>query len=93
LNPRPSGYEPDELPGCSTPRLEKRIISNRGRRASVLFCFGNKCLDERVRNESVIIIEILQEEMLKTAHALLKTGAWERPIIPVISIIHSGVCC
>ena len=21
LNPRPSGYEPDELPGCSTPRL------------------------------------------------------------------------
>src|SRR5262249_48646968 len=20
LNPRPSGYEPDELPGCSTPR-------------------------------------------------------------------------
>src|SRR5205809_4423338 len=23
LNPRPSGYEPDELPGCSTPRLEE----------------------------------------------------------------------
>ena len=22
LNPRPSGYEPDELPGCSTPRRE-----------------------------------------------------------------------
>ena len=22
LNPRPSGYEPDELPGCSTPHLE-----------------------------------------------------------------------
>jgi hypothetical protein len=21
LNQRPSGYEPDELPGCSTPRL------------------------------------------------------------------------
>jgi hypothetical protein len=21
LNPRPSGYEPDELPGCSTPRF------------------------------------------------------------------------
>ena len=20
MNPRPSGYEPDELPGCSTPR-------------------------------------------------------------------------
>src|SRR5438105_6645473 len=23
LNPRPSGYEPDELPGCSTPRSKK----------------------------------------------------------------------
>src|SRR5229473_5964475 len=22
LNPRPSGYEPDELPGCSTPRFQ-----------------------------------------------------------------------
>jgi hypothetical protein len=22
LNQRPSGYEPDELPGCSTPRLK-----------------------------------------------------------------------
>src|ERR1700676_3717681 len=27
LNPRPSGYEPDELPGCSTPRLEKLTMS------------------------------------------------------------------
>ncbi len=24
LNLRPSGYEPDELPGCSTPRLKVR---------------------------------------------------------------------
>jgi hypothetical protein len=27
LNPRPSGYEPDELPGCSTPRLEELTMS------------------------------------------------------------------
>ena len=26
LNLRPSGYEPDELPDCSTPRLKNRII-------------------------------------------------------------------
>ena len=26
LNPRPSGYEPDELPGCSTPRLETYYV-------------------------------------------------------------------
>ena len=31
LNPRPSGYEPDELPGCSTPRLKtlSMLILNR----------------------------------------------------------------
>ncbi|CFP67664.1 Uncharacterised protein [Bordetella pertussis] len=26
LNLRPSGYEPDELPDCSTPRLRRRIL-------------------------------------------------------------------
>jgi hypothetical protein len=29
LNQRPSGYEPDELPGCSTPRSRAGIIANR----------------------------------------------------------------
>jgi hypothetical protein len=27
LNQRPSGYEPDELPGCSTPRDENTWAS------------------------------------------------------------------
>jgi hypothetical protein len=26
LNLRPSGYEPDELPGCSTPRQKRLLI-------------------------------------------------------------------
>ena len=26
LNQRPSGYEPDELPGCSTPRYRQRNV-------------------------------------------------------------------
>ena len=29
LNLRPLGYEPNELPDCSTPRLEKLIVSRR----------------------------------------------------------------
>src|SRR5260221_10203566 len=33
LNPRPSGYEPDELPGCSTPRFESAKVVAGGRRA------------------------------------------------------------
>jgi hypothetical protein len=28
LNQRPSGYEPDELPGCSTPRLHYVVRDN-----------------------------------------------------------------
>ena len=28
LNLRPSGYEPDELPGCSTPRQETLCVSS-----------------------------------------------------------------
>src|SRR6266536_910430 len=29
LNLRPSGYEPDELPGCSTPRCKPRLNNGR----------------------------------------------------------------
>jgi hypothetical protein len=28
LNQRPSGYEPDELPGCSTPHDQNTLIGN-----------------------------------------------------------------
>ena len=40
MNPRPSGYEPDELPGCSTPRW----FSNYKRAAREVFGMvrGNK---------------------------------------------------
>src|SRR2546429_4746811 len=31
LNLRPSGYEPDELPGCSTPRRNLHYTRSRGR--------------------------------------------------------------
>src|SRR5690625_1602928 len=30
LNPRPSGYEPDELPGCSTPTPESKAPASLG---------------------------------------------------------------
>ncbi len=35
LNPRPSGYEPDELPGCSTPRLEICSMQQEAHNATV----------------------------------------------------------
>ena len=36
LNLRPSGYEPDELPGCSTPRYQRLRRSRRSRRGNRL---------------------------------------------------------
>ena len=35
MNLRPSGYEPDELPDCSTPQLEPRIIGNASLRSKL----------------------------------------------------------
>jgi len=54
LNPRPSGYEPDELPGCSTPHFESNFdihivqiqkVSVRWKRAeiAILFAFAAAC--------------------------------------------------
>jgi hypothetical protein len=41
LNPRPSGYEPDELPGCSIPRwvrsIFRRILTTKGPIAFVTY--------------------------------------------------------
>ena len=45
LNLRPSGYEPDELPSCSTPRLNEHIIGgslNRVKNFSKNFKIGIK---------------------------------------------------
>ena len=38
LNLRPSGYEPDELPGCSTPRRACRMFPTSGRKTLVGCC-------------------------------------------------------
>ena len=40
LNQRPSGYEPDELPDCSTPRYRRALDAKKGRprRDSPLTC-------------------------------------------------------
>src|SRR5258708_33481990 len=48
LNLRPSGYEPDELPGCSTPRKNPR----RGKVPRQLVCSnrGRGCEDRFARN-------------------------------------------
>ena len=54
LNPRPSGYEPDELPGCSTPhfennfdidivQIEKALIRRKRGEMAILFALAAAC--------------------------------------------------
>src|SRR5213080_4974452 len=43
LNLRPSGYEPDELPGCSTPRQSSAVLIN-GLADGKEMLDGAKCL-------------------------------------------------
>jgi hypothetical protein len=50
LNPRPSGYEPDELPGCSTPHFENnfdvavvQIEKRSSGEIAILFAFAVAC--------------------------------------------------
>jgi hypothetical protein len=38
LNHRPSGYEPDELPGCSTPRSSSALSSRQNGASASFFC-------------------------------------------------------
>ena len=54
LNLRPSGYEPDELPGCSTPRQSLTVILRPGNdllsRALRQSTIGAEGFHDRVRN-------------------------------------------
>ena len=39
LNPRPSGYEPDELPDCSIPRQRLPTVAELGVAVNLFFTF------------------------------------------------------
>ncbi len=48
MNLRPLGYEPNELPGCSTPRQEMNIISRKETFVNLLRALGGKADDPLV---------------------------------------------
>ena len=55
MNPRPLGYEPNELPDCSTPRQEILIVTHRGRAVvKHEHCVNCQCLINR-REWSVVL--------------------------------------
>ncbi len=54
LNRRPSGYEPDELPGCSTPRLKRGKFYSFWVKMQILLGFGVPRRD--VKSAGIIVI-------------------------------------
>ena len=66
LNLRPSGYEPDELPDCSTPRqvscqnLSRQVLL--APRGTIIANFGlPRQLNRRIQTGDVVEIFVLQE--------------------------------
>ena len=57
LNLRPSGYEPDELPGCSTPRhfvsVRVFVVSFYGERVLFFIKFGGDLLSHVLRRSTI----------------------------------------
>ena len=58
MNLRPSGYEPDELPGCSTPRQGAGFVRRAGAGFRAVFGFGGDLLS-RVLGRSTIGVAAL----------------------------------
>ena len=60
LNLRPSGYEPDELPDCSTPRLKREsisgIFSQRKYNTIIIFARGDTLIASISNASGVTII-------------------------------------
>src|SRR6202012_4393367 len=52
LNRRPSGYEPDELPGCSTPRSNRGVTLLAHVHPRKFFSFKMKWLRARTRSRT-----------------------------------------
>ena len=61
LNLRPSGYEPDELPGCSTPRrfwFQDRGVVLSFREISLLSRFGGDLLSHVLRRSTIGVLAL-----------------------------------
>jgi hypothetical protein len=66
LNLRPSGYEPDELPGCSTPRFSDQRTEIRGQtgRTSGKRVVGREGAAGRDRPSADLISDLWPWELL-----------------------------
>jgi hypothetical protein len=66
LNPRPSGYEPDELPGCSTPRSKDGQYTAVPRSCKRYF---RKLSCEKLKESLTALVYVLNTEPDETTQA------------------------
>ena len=75
MNPRPLGYEPNELPGCSTPRQRAHLIGRRGAGQA------------RIRYPPGAMGRARRLAFLPLAVVLLGMEAMARPPIPTVPAV------
>ena len=76
LNLRPSGYEPDELPGCSTPRQSEKGDWTADRGLFVIVCFMHE--EEGPVGEGGYLCSQVRSSDLRPLQA------WRRPTLPCL---------
>ena len=95
LNLRPSGYEPDELPGCSTPRkAEDRGQRTEGRRKGVLRLWSGAFVlawEGFMRpGPPPVAFRLLSSDFCLLSSVLVWT--WRRPTLPRLEAQYHGRC-
>ncbi|WP_205910199.1 hypothetical protein, partial [Rhizobium rhizophilum] len=84
LNLRPSGYEPDELPGCSTPRYQRKSGQDLPLQSKLArVCVSTRLLPKAksrlfriftVRQKTACFIRILQRKRAAFGGPLISAG-------------------
>src|SRR5947209_6552087 len=89
LNLRPSGYEPDELPGCSTPRHQLRQTKRPLRVGldSGIFNIGNGFFETGASKNPFPMLKMPRQRHFQHWEWVLRSAgfkAWRRPTLPLL---------
>jgi hypothetical protein len=82
LNLRPSGYEPDELPDCSTPRLRRgrTLQKSRGAVNKRLRLGANRMTSKAFSSDSVFIIMAIMDSRPTESAMLISKPVMKKPL-------------
>ena len=64
MNLRPSGYEPDELPGCSTPRQNAKLTPDAEKRKAAIGRFKKRNVSALRRPGGDLLSQVLRHSTI-----------------------------